>query len=86
MREIYIIYSDPDQIKLYDLDNEWILLDEQSIKTKKKAYALKGAVAARMTPVVIIKDDDKYKKVFYREEFKNPINEFINWYYANQNC
>lgn len=84
--DVYVIYSDPNQIKNVNLKDDWELLDEQSIKTRKKALSLKGAVAARMTPVVIIKDDDKYKKVFYREEFKDPINEFINWYYANQNC
>lgn len=82
--EVYIIYSNPEQIAPYTLDKSWITLDEQSIKTRKKAFALKGGVAARLTPVVIIKDQDKYKKVFYREEFKDPINEFINWYYANQ--
>lgn len=82
--EVYIIFSNPGQLIGYDLEESWIILDEQSAKTRKKAFALKGAVAARMTPVVIIKDDDKYKKVFYREEFKDPINEFINWYYANQ--
>ena len=83
MMEVYIIYSDPNQLNGYKLEDSWIILDEQSIKTRKKAFALKGAVAARMTPVVIIKDDDKYKKVFYKEEFKDPIDEFINWYYAN---
>lgn len=82
--EINIVYSEPNQLEDYKLEDDWILLDENSVKTRKKAYGLKGAVAARMTPVVIIKDDDKYKKVFYREEFKDPINEFINWYYANQ--
>lgn len=84
MMEVYIIHSDPNQLNGYKLEDSWITLDEQSIKTRKKAFALKGAVAARMTPVVIVKDDDKYKKVFYKEEFKDPINEFINWYYANQ--
>lgn len=82
--EINIVYSEPSQLEGYKLEDDWILLDENSIKTRKKAYGLKGAVAARMTPVVIIKDADKYKKVFYKEEFKDPINEFINWYYANQ--
>lgn len=82
--EVYIIYSNPEQIAPYTLDESWITLDEQSIKTRKKAFALKGGVAARLTPVVIIKDQDKYKKVFYKEEFKDPIKEFINWYHANQ--
>jgi hypothetical protein len=82
--EINIIYSEPKQLENYILEDSWNLLDENSVKTRKKAYGLKGAIAAKMTPVVIIKDKDKYIKVFYKEEFKDPINEFINWYYANQ--
>ena len=82
--EINIIYSDPEQLKGFTFEDSWNLIDENSVKTRKKAFGLKGAVAARLTPVVIIKDQDKYKKVFYKEEFKDPINEFIKWYYANQ--
>lgn len=82
--DIYIIYSEPEQLNGFNFEEDWTLLDENSVKTRKQACALKGAVAARMTPVVIIKDNNKYKKVFYREEFKDPINKFINWYYANK--
>lgn len=81
--DVYIIYSEPEQIQKYNLLDEWNLIDEGSAKTKKQARALKGAIAARLNPVVIIKDNERYVKVFYREEFKDPINEFIKWYYAN---
>lgn len=81
--DVYIIYSDPKQIQNYDLLETWNLIDEGSAKTKKKAKALKGAVAAKLNPVVVIKDNERFMKVFYKEEFKDPIHEFIKWYYAN---
>lgn len=78
--EITIVYSEPEQIKDVK-DDGFILLDENNFKTRKKAFQAKGAVGARKTPLVIVKSDDgEYLKVFYREEFEDPIKQFNQFY------
>lgn len=75
-----IVFSEPSQIDGYEFPPEAILLDENSYKTKKKARTAKGLVAATMTPFVIVYDDnDNISKVFYREEYKDPIYEWNKW-------
>jgi len=42
--------------------------DETNYKEKKKAYKIKGSYSARMTPFMLLLDDDeKYIKAFYSE-------------------
>lgn len=79
--EITVVFSEPEQIKnlVRNKKHYYKLLDEGSIKTRRKAFQAKHAISARLTPVVIIKDHHKYLKVFYREEFQDPIDEFNNW-------
>lgn len=78
--EVTIVYSEPEQIKDVK-DDGFILLDENNYKTRKKAFQVKGAIGARKTPLVVVKSDDgEYLKVFYREEFEDPIKQFNQFY------
>lgn len=83
--EIIVVFTEPSQVDSIK-EMEFTFLDENSKKTRRKAFQMKGAVGARLTPLVIIKDGEgKYLKAFYREEFKDPISEFLNWYNNDSN-
>lgn len=82
---VYIVYENPDDIKdvkNISINDDWeiVTLDYNYYKEKRIATRLKGSVAARLNPVVIIKENDKITKVFYKEEFNKPIEKFIEWF------
>ena len=54
--------------------------DENHYKDKKKAYKIKGGYSARMTPFVLLTEDDKkYIKVFYSEDNSCTIDNIIKF-------
>ena len=80
----YIVYENPNDIKCVEslhINDNWeiVKLDYSYYKDKRIASRLKGSVASRLNPVVIIKENDKITKVFYREEFDKPIDKFVEW-------
>ena len=83
MLEILIAYSDKNQLKdLVDYTTDTITIKtycENIFKERKNAFKVKGSVAAKLTPLVVIKEDNKIIKAFYKEEFEDPIKEFNNW-------
>ncbi len=83
MVEINIVYSDPKQLNnLIPIKSDNITIntyDEMSYKERKIAFRIKGQVAARLTPLVVIKLNGQISKAFYREEFKDPIIELNKW-------
>lgn len=78
-----IVYSEPEQIENIDFpsDLDLLYLDENSLKTRRKARGLKGSYAAKETPCVFVYNDkNEIDKIFYAEVSKNPIKDFIDWY------
>lgn len=90
MIEISIVYSDPEQIHGFtfeDMDGlEVTAYDENNYKQRRMAFKIKGSVAARKTPLVVIKIDGRITKAFYREEFKDPLKELNKWLDDYKNC
>lgn len=62
--------------------------DESHHKEKVKAYKIKGGYSARMTPFMLLTNDDKsYVKAFYSEDKGCTVDKFvkfINKYYENK--
>lgn len=85
--KVTIVYSEPEEIKSVKLpeDLDVTLLDENSVKTQRKARSIKSHFAAIQTPCVFVANDkDDVFKVFYREEFKDPIDKFLEWFDENR--
>lgn len=80
---VKIAYAEPEEISGHEFPDDIILLDQNSTKTRKEAFKLKGHFAARMTPFCGIYDEDGNAiKGFYKEASKDPIVEclkFINY-------
>lgn len=86
--KVTIVYSDLEQIENIDFPSEieLTILDENSMKTRRKARVLKSSFAAKQTPCVFIyNENNKVYKVFYKEEHKDPITVFLNWYNESKN-
>lgn len=72
MIDVYIVYNDPmfpEKIKSISVNNTPYLhfLDEQSKWDKKEAFQLKSEWGAKLSPFVIIYEEDIPKKAFYSE-------------------
>jgi len=81
--KITIVYSEPEQVSSIDMpaELEVLYLDENSLKTRRKAHGLKGSFAAKETPCVFVYNDkNEVDKVFYAEVSKDPIRDFLDWY------
>lgn len=81
--KLTIVYSEPKEIESFSFPEELevILFDENSMKTRRKAKAIKGSFAAHLSPCVFVHDEkDNVYKIFYKEEYADPINEFLKWY------
>ena len=61
--------------------------DESHYKENTKAYKIKGGYSARMTPFMLLTNDDKtYIKAFYSEDKECTVDKFvkfINKYYES---
>ena len=62
-------------------DYELVLYDESFFKDKKKAYKVKGACSARLSPFVSVYDDKKELiKAFYSEAGECTIENIIKYF------
>lgn len=61
--------------------------DENHYKDKKKAYKIKGGYSARMTPFMLLTNNEKkYIKAFYSEDkgcTLDNLKQFLNNYYES---
>lgn len=81
---VTVVYEEPNQILDYKFPENTILLDQNSLKTRKKAFSNKGAIAARLTPCCVVRnDDDVIIKGFYKEASQDPIQECLDWMISN---
>lgn len=79
---LYVCYNDDclnflESIDKYCKDKEIkvISYNESNYKERKKAYKIKGGYSARMTPFMLLMEDDKYKKAFYSEDDGCTLNK-----------
>ncbi len=90
---LYICYNDschefPNKVKNLYPDLNIVTYDETHYKEKKKAYKIKGGYSARMTPFMLLLDNNKYMKAFYSEDNGctiDKLTEFINHLNFNDN-
>lgn len=79
---LYVCYNDDcwnflESVDKYCKDKEIkvISYNESNYKERKKAYKIKGGYSARMTPFMLLMEDDKYKKAFYSEDDGCTLNK-----------
>lgn len=83
---LYICYNNRSAKFLKDIQNycsenfaelEIIPYDEDHFREKKHAYKIKGGYSARMTPFMLLLDDNKYYvKAFYSEDKGCTLDNF----------
>lgn len=81
MIEAFVVYNDPEQIAHLQKSDEIKIttLDEMRYRERRLAFKVKGSVAARLTPLIVIKFDGRIGKAFYREAYQDPVAEFNKW-------
>lgn len=86
MVKISIVFADPNELKQEDrerlVDDEYVkfeIIDGGTLKGAPKMMKAKGQTAAKQTPFAIVHDKNgKIKRVYYREEYKNPIGKMLS--------
>lgn len=86
MVKISIVYANPDEIRPEDreklINDDFVkfeIIDGGTLKGAPKMIKAKGQTAAKQTPFAIVHDKDgKIKRVYYREEYKNPIGKMLS--------
>lgn len=86
--DVLVVYKEPEEIKDLDMSSDkvnWITYDEGNYHEKRKAIMTKAHYAARKTPFVVVKEDDKEVVVWYSEvdDVVKCLNKYLNEYTNN---
>lgn len=84
MIDVFIVHNDPSvekRVKEANIKSSPFIhfIDEGTLEGKKKAFKLKGAWGARMTPFVAVFKGEEIIKAFYSEADNDVIKSLIDY-------